>query len=71
MGITSKIFNGIAKAVKGFLDVGALVHFIKSVFRVCDVKPHIFAVDIFTAELENFSDVKTGRIHEGNHSFRL
>lgn len=32
VGITPKIFNGIAKAVKGFLDVRTPVHFIKFVF---------------------------------------
>lgn len=32
MGIASKIFNGISKAVKGFLNVGTPVHFIKPVF---------------------------------------
>ncbi len=32
VGITSKIFNGIAKSVEGFLDVGTPVLFIKTVF---------------------------------------
>ena len=32
VSLTPKIFNGIAKAVKGLLDVGTPVHFIKTVF---------------------------------------
>ncbi len=32
VGIAPEVFNGIAKAVKGLLDVGAPVCFIKSVF---------------------------------------
>ena len=32
MGVLSQIFNGIAKAVKGFLDAGTPVHFIKFAF---------------------------------------
>lgn len=32
VGITSKILDGIAKAVKGFLNIGTPVHFIEFVF---------------------------------------
>jgi len=37
VSITPKVLHGIAKAVKGFLDVGAPVHFIKSVFPLFPV----------------------------------
>ena len=42
-----------------------------SAFRVCDVKPHIFTVDIFIAEPADFTYAKTGGVHEGKHGFRL
>lgn len=32
MSVAPKVFNGIAKAVKGLFDVGTPVHFIKAVF---------------------------------------
>lgn len=43
--ITPKVFNGIAKAIKGFLDVGTPVHFIKAVFPFF---PLIGIAQIFT-----------------------
>ena len=37
MGIASKVFDGIAKAVKGFLDIRAPVHFIELIFQFLPV----------------------------------
>ena len=34
VGVTSKVFNGISKTVKGFLNVGAPVFFVKAVFEL-------------------------------------
>ena len=49
VGITSKIFNGIAKAVEGFFDVGTPVYFIKSVFPFF---PVIGITQLFTGRRE-------------------
>lgn len=45
MGISAEIFNGIAKSVKGFLDVGAPVFFIKG---IAEFRPPIRIPEHFT-----------------------
>ena len=47
VGITPKIFNGIAKAVKGFLDVGAPVRFIEAAFPFL---PMVRVTQLFTGK---------------------
>lgn len=49
MSIASKVFNGIAKAVKGLLNVGAPIHFIKAVFPLF---PVIGITQLFTGRRE-------------------
>lgn len=47
VGITPKVFNGIAKTVKGFLAVRAPVHFIKLIFPFF---PVVGIAKLFTGE---------------------
>lgn len=50
VGITPKIFNGIAKPVKGFLDIRAPVFFIKTVFPLF---PVIMVTQFFAGRRKN------------------
>ena len=36
-----------------------------------DVDAHIFPLDVFITEIADFTNTKTGRIHESNHSLGL
>ena len=36
-----------------------------------DVDAHIFPLNVFITEIADFTNAKTGRIHESNHSFRF
>ena len=36
-----------------------------------DVDAHIFPLDVFITEIADFTNTKTGRIHESNHSLRF
>ena len=44
---------------------------IRAVFTMSDVDAHIFPLNVFITEIADFTNVKTGRIHESNHSFRF
>lgn len=37
------------------------------VFAMPDMDTHAFTLDIFIAQMAEFTNAQTGRIHEGNH----
>ena len=41
---------------------------VRAVFTMSDVDAHIFPLDVFITEVADFTNTKTGRIHESNHS---
>lgn len=44
---------------------------IRAVFTMSDVDAQIFPLNVFITEVTDFTNTKTGRIHESNHSFRF
>ena len=59
--VSSKIFNGIAETVKGFLDIRAPVHFIKLVFPLF---PVVRITQLFTGrrKCEGTAFIKRGKV---------
>lgn len=59
----------LSQKVKGFFGKDCVA--VGTAFGARNMDPHCFTFNITVAEVTDFADPETCRIHEGNHSFRF